>query len=85
MTRITDGIRTIEIIMFRDYRDITLDWLDPHFYAGATPLDDGTLIVDDVDWCIDLAENWRNEHENDGSGLYWHDVALVKLPEGEWS
>lgn len=79
MYRITDGTRTIEIALYEGELDITVDYLDLHAYAGLTPLEDGTHVVDDVDWIIMRAEDWRDE--SDDNNLYWHDVELVALPE----
>lgn len=67
--KMTDGKKTVEITMkvwdnfLGSYGpDFSYDFFD----AGALPFadDQETYIVSDVDYCIDQAEEWESEDDN---------------------
>lgn len=64
MTKLTDGKRTVGITL-REWRDEqwTPDWSGDFFQAGGLKIADGTddvYVVEDVDYCIDQACDWKN-------------------------
>ena len=64
MTRITDGRKVVEITMYEiDETGRRLpDWSNEFFEIGGLPLDEekDAYIVDDVDYCIDQAMEWKD-------------------------
>lgn len=63
---ITDGKRTVEIrMMIWNGTGFSPDWSNDFFQAGLLPCDDeGVHTVPSVDYCIDAAQDWENEDEN---------------------
>lgn len=62
--KLTDGKRIVEINMYYyDGENMGTDWSEEIFDAGALKRDDttGAYIVDDVDYCIGYAEDWKNQ------------------------
>lgn len=56
--KITDGKRKVEITIQRwNGSGYDPDWSNDYFGAGSLPYDEecGCYIVDDVDYCIDMA------------------------------
>lgn len=69
--KITDGKRTVEIEMkvWDDTsNNYSPDWSNDFFVAGTLETtEDGAHIVDDVQYCIDQAEDWgakRNDYSD---------------------
>jgi hypothetical protein len=67
--KMTDGKKTVEITMkvWNDYNTgYSPDWSNDFFNAGILPYDEDEdfFIVDDVDYCIEQAEEWEAEDEN---------------------
>ena len=67
--KMTDGKKTVEITMkvWNDFNTgYSPDWSNDFFNAGILPYDEGEdfFIVDDVDYCIEQAEEWEAEDEN---------------------
>lgn len=67
--KMTDGKKTVEITMkvWNDFNTgYSPDWSDDFFNAGILPYDEDEdfFIVDDVDYCIEQAEEWEAEDEN---------------------
>lgn len=67
--KLTDGKKTIDIQMkVWDKYDggYGPDWSQDFFDAGCLPYDDetGAYTVQDVDYCIEQANEWANEDEN---------------------
>ena len=65
----TDGKKTVEITMkvWNDFNTgYSPDWSNDFFNAGILPYDEDEdfFIVDDVDYCIEQAEEWEAEDEN---------------------
>lgn len=61
--KLTDGKRTVKITMHTfDGTDLGPDWSQDFFEAGCLPYDDETdaYFVKDVDYCIDMAEDWKH-------------------------
>lgn len=63
---ITDGKRTVEIrMMIWNGTGYGPDWSNDFFNAGLLPCDDeGVYTVPNVEYCIDAAQGWENEDEN---------------------
>lgn len=64
--KITDGKKTVEIrMMVWEGNGYSPDWSLDFFEAGSLPYNDetGTYTVDDVDYCIDQAMEWRETNE----------------------
>ena len=62
--KITDGKKTVEITMHTwEHDSMSPDWSNDFFEAGGLPYDDetGTYTVEDVDYCIEQAEDWKNQ------------------------
>lgn len=67
--KMTDGKKTVEIAMkvWNDFNTgYSPDWSNDFFNAGILPYDEDEdfFIVDDVDYCIEQAEEWEAEDEN---------------------
>ncbi len=67
--KMTDGKKTVEITMkvWNDFNTgYSPDWSNDFFNAGILPYDEDEdlHIVDDVDYCIEQAEEWEAEDEN---------------------
>ena len=67
--KMTDGKKTVEITMkvWNDFNTgYSPDWSNDFFNAGVLPYDEDEdfFIVDDVDYCIEQAEEWEAEDEN---------------------
>lgn len=67
--KMTDGKKTVEITMkvWNDYNTgYSPDWSNDFFNAGILPYDEDEdfFIVDDVDYCIEQAEEWEAEDGN---------------------
>lgn len=67
--KMTDGKKTVEITMkvWNDFNTgYSPDWSNDFFDAGILPYDEDEdfFIVDDVDYCIEQAEEWEAEDEN---------------------
>lgn len=65
--KITDCKRTVEIrMMIWQGNGYSPDWANDFFDAGLLPHDEETEIytVEDVDYCIDAAQEWADEDEN---------------------
>ncbi|WP_291243958.1 hypothetical protein [Fournierella sp.] len=67
--KMTDGKKTVEITMkvWNDFNTgYSPDWSNDFFNAGILPYDEDEdfFIVDDVDYCIEQAEEWEAEDEN---------------------
>ncbi len=63
MARLTDGKRTVEIIMMDwDVDNWKPDWSNDFFEVGGLRHDNDldAYIVDDVDYCIEQAQDWKN-------------------------
>lgn len=65
--KLTDGEKTVEITMNEwNGNEYTTDWSNDFFEAGGLPLvwvdeiDSEAHKVEDVDYCIDQAEDWTN-------------------------
>ena len=61
--RMTDGKRTVEItIQHWNGSGYSPDWSLDYFNAGEVPYDEETetFIVQSVDYCIDMATDWRD-------------------------
>lgn len=61
--RMTDGKRTVEItIQYWDGSGYGPDWSRDYFNAGTVPYDEetDTYTVESVDYCIDMATDWRD-------------------------
>ncbi len=71
MIRLTDGNKTVEITM-KLWKDgqYTSDWSIDFFEVGSLDWDEetDTYKVDDVDYCIDQAMDWKN-----GTGDFYDD------------
>lgn len=69
--KLTDGKKTIEIrMMVWEGGCYTTDWSLDFFEAGGLPYDAETdaYRVDDVDYCIEQAEDWaagRGDYQSD--------------------
>lgn len=66
MAKLTDGKRTVEIrMMIWQGTGYSPDWSDDFFDVGLLPSnDDGAHFVEDVDYCIEQAQDWADEDEN---------------------
>lgn len=61
--KITDGKKTVEIkMMVWEENGYSPDWSLDFFEAGALPYDEETdmYTVEDVDYCIEQAMDWRD-------------------------
>lgn len=63
--KLTDGKKTVEIKMY--YYDgksgsLGADWSGEILYDGRMEIDEEAeaYVVDDVDYCVDYAEDWEN-------------------------
>ena len=64
--KITDGKKTVEIrMMVLDGNGYSPDWSLDFFDAGGLPYDDekDVYTVDDVDYCIEQAMEWKETNE----------------------
>lgn len=64
--KIADSKRTVEIRMMTwDGTNLSPDWSNDFFEAGLLPHNEETetYIVEDVDYCIDQAQEWADEAE----------------------
>ena len=64
--KITDGKKTVEIrMMVWEGNGYSPDWCLDFFEAGSLPYNDetDTYTVDDVDYCIDQAMEWKETNE----------------------
>ena len=62
--KLTDGKRTVEILMMVwTGTGYSPDWSNDFFSAGELPCDENNdvHIVRDVDYCIEQAQDWRNQ------------------------
>lgn len=63
MTKLTDGKKTVEITMkMWKYGQYTPDWSNDFFEVGGLEYDEelDAYKVNDVDYCIEQAEDWKN-------------------------
>lgn len=74
MTRLTDGTRTAEITINEwDGSEYTPDWSNDFFEVGNLPLvwvgaiDGEAHKVEDVDYCIEQANDWASRTWASGS------------------
>lgn len=71
---ITDGNKTVEIKMMTwNESTVSYDEDQAHefFEAGVLEMnEDGAYIVDDVDYCIDQAEDWENQQDENTVFVY---------------
>lgn len=86
--KITDGKKTVEIRMMTwedDRSGWTPDWSLDFFVAGALPYDDetDTYTVEDVDYCIEQAEDWaasrgdyQGDEPNENNRVFVYDIGL---------
>lgn len=61
--KLTDGKMTVEITMkMWDGNSYGPDWSHDFFEAGSLEKDEetGAYIVEDVEYCMDAAEDWQN-------------------------
>lgn len=62
--KLTDGMKTVAIrMMYWTGNGFTEDWSNDFFEAGGLPrseVDDTVCIVEDVDYCIEQAGDWKN-------------------------
>lgn len=78
MAKLTDGTKTVEIIMrawntARDDFDNPEDMTDEIFSLGDCDRDSsGAYIVDDIDYIVSQAEDWENK-SGDFSSDVWPD------------
>jgi len=64
--KITDGKKTVNIrMMVWEGSGYSPDWSQDFFEAGSLPYneDTDTYTVDDVDYCIDQAMEWKETNE----------------------
>lgn len=64
--KITDGKKTVEIrMMVWEGNGYSPDWSLDFFEASSLPYNDetDTYTVDDVDYCIDQAMEWKETNE----------------------
>ena len=64
--KITDGKKTVNIrMMMWEGSGYSPDWSQDFFEAGSLPYneDTDTYTVDDVDYCIDQAMEWKETNE----------------------
>ena len=64
--KITDGKKTVEIrMMVWEGNGYSPDWSADFFDAGGLPYDDekDVYTVDDVDYCIEQAMEWKETNE----------------------
>lgn len=64
--KITDGKKTVSIrMMVWEGSGYSPDWSQDFFEAGSLPYneDTDTYTVDDVDYCIDQATEWKETNE----------------------
>lgn len=64
--KITDGKKTVSIrMMVWEGSGYSPDWSQDFFEAGSLPYneDTDTYTVDDVDYCIDQAMEWKETNE----------------------
>ena len=71
MAKLTDGKRTVEILMMTwTGTGYSPDWSNDFFAVGTLPMsEDETYIVQDVAYCIEQAEDWkhqRGDYADDG-------------------
>lgn len=62
MTRLTDGKKTVDIrMMIWDGSGYTPDWSNDFFEVGGLTYDEEAeaYVVEDVDSCIECAEDWK--------------------------
>lgn len=70
MAKLTDSKRTVEIrMMVWNGNGYDPDWSDDFFDVGLLPrIEDETdglvYMVQDVEYCIEQAQEWANEDEN---------------------
>ncbi len=65
--KITDGKRTVNIRMvIWQETGYSPDWSNDFFEAGGLPYDEETdaYAVPDVEYCIDMAQEWESEDED---------------------
>lgn len=64
--KITDGKRTVEIrMMVWNGTGYDPDWSNDFFDAGLLPRDDEDVYtVPSVEYCIDAAQDWENEADD---------------------
>ncbi len=63
MTKLYDGTKTAEITMTEwNGHGYDPDWSADFYDVGLLPYDEerGAFIVDDVDYCLDQADDWKN-------------------------
>lgn len=71
MAKLTDGKRTVEILMMTwNGTGYGPDWSNDFFEVGVLPTnEDGAHVVQDVAYCIEQAEDWkhqRGDYADDG-------------------
>lgn len=65
--KITDNTRTVEIqMMIWQGNGYSPDWSNDFFDAGLLPYNEQTEIftVEDLDYCIEHAQEWADEDDN---------------------
>lgn len=81
---LTDRTRIIKIEM-RVWKDggYMPDWSNDFFESGCLPYDEDidASVVDDVDYCIEQAQEW--EDESDDNFVFWEEIVCqIKLKDG---
>ena len=72
--KLTDGKKVVEIRMqVWNGGGYEPDWSQDFFEAGGLPTDDatGASVVDDVDYCIEQAQDWANKRGDDAEVAPW--------------
>jgi len=66
MAKLTDGKRTVEIrMMVWTGNGYTPDWSNDFFDVGLLHMNDNDAhIVEDVEYCIEQAQDWASEGED---------------------
>lgn len=79
--KITDGKKTVDIRIMRwNGSGYDPDWSADYFGAGALAYDEdlGAYIVDDVDYCVDMA---NSDDEEGACAMYDDDGNVVRDPD----
>lgn len=79
--KITDGKKTVDIRIMRwNGSGYDPDWSTDYFGAGSLAFDEdrGAYIVDDVDYCVDMA---NSDDEGGACAMYDDDGNVVRDPD----
>lgn len=82
--KLSDGKRTIEIKLQRwNGTGYDPDMSNEFFEAGSLPYDEehDTYIVDDVDYCIDYANDWKDGKGDFDDADITHVVFVTEIEE----